>query len=116
MRAMHDETSGASAISNGAVQLLREYTGRGPTKARTILDDEVVTVLLGDLLTKGERRLVEAGAAERVLELRWAFQSVMRDELVALVERETGRKVVAFMSANHVDPDLAVETFVLGPR
>jgi hypothetical protein len=37
----------------------------------------------------------------------------MRPELIAIVERLTGRKVAAFMSANHVDPEVAVETFVL---
>jgi uncharacterized protein YbcI len=39
----------------------------------------------------------------------------MRDELVALVEEQLGRKVIAFMSQNHIDPDLAVEVFVLEP-
>jgi hypothetical protein len=40
---------------------------------------------------------------------------VMRDELIELVERELDRKVIAFMSQNHIDPDLAVEFFVLEP-
>jgi hypothetical protein len=39
----------------------------------------------------------------------------MRDDLVALVERETERKVIGFMSDNHIDPDMAVEVFVLEP-
>jgi hypothetical protein len=33
--------------------------------------------------------------------------------MVAAVETVTGRAVTAFMSANHVDPDLTVEIFVL---
>jgi hypothetical protein len=37
----------------------------------------------------------------------------MRDDLVAIVERCTGRTVAAFMSANHFNPDLAAEIFVL---
>ena len=48
-----------------------------------------------------------------MLEMRRAYQETMRPELIAIVERLTGRKVAAFMSANHVDPDVAVETFVL---
>jgi hypothetical protein len=28
----------------------------------------------------------------------------------------TERKVIAFMSSNHIDPDLAVEVFVLEPQ
>jgi uncharacterized protein YbcI len=75
----------------------------------------VVTVLLADTLTKGERRLVESGPSERVLQLRHDFQFAMRDDLVGLVECELERKVIAFMSQNHIDPDLAVEVFVLEP-
>ena len=37
----------------------------------------------------------------------------MRNELTAAVEGLTRRKVVAFMSASHVEPDLAAEVFVL---
>jgi hypothetical protein len=39
----------------------------------------------------------------------------MRDDLVAIVERQLDRKVIAFMNQNHIDPDLAVEVFVLEP-
>ena len=53
--------------------------------------------------------------AERVLAVRHDFQMVMREELVAMVERTLDRKVVAFMSDNHLDPDLAVEVFILEP-
>lgn len=44
-----------------------------------------MVVLLANTLTKGERYLA------------------------------AGRKVVAFMSANHIDPDLAPEIFILEP-
>jgi uncharacterized protein YbcI len=102
-------------ISRSAVQLLREYTGRGPTRARTTINTESVMIVLGDTLTKGERKLAENGKAERVLAVRHDFQMVMRDELVAMVERTVDRKVIAFMSDNHLDPDLAVEVFILEP-
>jgi hypothetical protein len=39
----------------------------------------------------------------------------MSAELTAAVEHFSGRRVLAFLSANHVDPDLAVESFVLVP-
>ena len=39
-----------------------------------------------------------------------------RDDLVAIIEAETGREVIAFMSANHIEPDMALESFVLAPR
>jgi uncharacterized protein YbcI len=102
-------------ISTSTVQLLRDYTGRGPTKAKTMINGDVVTVLLADTLTKGERKLVETGHADRVIGLRHDFQVAMCDDLVAIVERQLERKVIAFMSQNHIDPDLAVEVFVLEP-
>ena len=97
------------------MRVTRYYTGRGPTKARTIRDADTVVVQMGDLLTKGERKLVETGKQDFVLTGRQEYQQAMRDDLVAAVEEITGRKVIAFMSANHIDPDMAVETFVLEP-
>jgi uncharacterized protein YbcI len=100
-------------ISRAIVRLLHEHTGRGPTRARTYLDDDLVTVVLRDTLTPAEQRLVQAGEGVAVLELRHKFQLTMRDDCVAAIERITGRKVEAFMSANHIDPDMGAELFVL---
>ena len=41
------------AISNLVVRLLSEYTGRGPTKARTHFNDNLITVVLQNLLSEG---------------------------------------------------------------
>jgi uncharacterized protein YbcI len=105
----------SAMISTSTVQLLHDYTGRGPTQAKTLINEDVVTVLLADTLTKGERTLVKNGRSDRVLQLRHDYQVAMRDDLTAIVERQLDRKVVAFMSQNHIDPDLAVEVFVLEP-
>ena len=105
----------AAIISTTAVQMLHDYTGRGPTRAKTVIGDDMVTILLGDTLTRGERTLVESGHAERVIQVRHDYQNAMRDDLVALVEEQVNRKVIAFMSQNHIDPDLGVEVFVLAP-
>ncbi len=105
----------ASRISTGTVQLLSEYTGRGPTQAHTIINRDSVTIVLQDTLTKGERSLVAAERSEEVLRSRYAYQQVMREDLEELVESALGRSVIAFMSANHLDPDVAVEFFLLEP-
>jgi uncharacterized protein YbcI len=113
MEGQREGPTPAASISTAAVQLLHEYTGRGPTKAKTTIGENMVTVLLADTLTKGERKLVDAGRGERVLALRHDFQLVMRNELVGIIEDNLDRKVSAFMSQNHIDPDYAVEVFVL---
>jgi uncharacterized protein YbcI len=105
--------SKAAAISNHVVRTMSDYTGRGPTKARTHINDDLVTVLLQDTLTKGERSLVGDGLDGFVLSMRKAFQGTMREDLVGGIETILGRKVIAFMSDNHIDPDVAVEIFVL---
>ena len=105
----------AAAISNHVVRTMSEYTGRGPTKARTHINDGLVIVVLQDTLTKGERSLVGGNLDELVLTARKAFQGTMRDDLIRGAETILGRKVVAFMSDNHIDPDVAVEVFLLAP-
>ncbi len=109
------DKSPAAQISNLVVQLYRSYTGRGPTKAWTSIDGDLISVVLRETLTRGEQSLVADGRAQFVLDLRKAYQGVMRDDLVAGVESITGRKVIAFMSDNHVDPDIAIESFILEP-
>ena len=106
----------AAAISNLTVHLLSEYTGRGPTRARTHLSGDLVAVVLQDTMTKGERSLVRDGEHDRVLESRQAYQRTMREDLVGGVSELTGREVVAFMSANHIAPDMGVEIFILAPE
>lgn len=104
------------SISNAIVGFLHEYIGRGPSKARTTIRDNVVLVILEQTLTKGERSLVAKGRSEKVLALRQAYQEAMREESSAKITQLTGRNVIAMMSANHIAPDLAAEIFVLdGP-
>jgi uncharacterized protein YbcI len=106
----------SAEISRGAVQLLREFTGRGPTKAHTIINDDSVAIILADTLTKGERSLAEQGKEDHVLQTRHTYQMVMREDLIGLVERHTGRTVKAMLSDNHIDPDIGVEFFILEPQ
>jgi uncharacterized protein YbcI len=104
-----------AAISNAVVGELANTTGRGPTQAKTTLGANAVFVVLQDTLTRGERTLVSAGEANAVLHLRRLWQSAMRDSCSRKIEELTERKVIGFMSDNHIDPDIAVEVFILEP-
>jgi len=105
----------AAAISNVVVRELASTTGRGPMKAKTTLGENAVFVVLQDTLTRGEMNLVEAGESDAVLGLRRLWQEVMRSGCSLAIEELTARKVVGFMSDNHIDPDIAVEVFILEP-
>ena len=106
----------AQAISNALVRLLRDYTGRGPTQAYTTITDSHVVVVLRDALLKAERSLVKDGHADAVIDMRRRFQRTMKSALVEAIEANTGREVLAFLSDHHIDPDIAVEVFILKPR
>ena len=115
---MADRTSGgklATAISSMVVQVLRQYTGRGPTKSRTHLRDELISVVLGGTLTQAERALIADGYSDLVLSNRTAFQGIMRADLIAGVEDLTSRTVIALLSDDSLEPDVKLESFVLAP-
>jgi uncharacterized protein YbcI len=112
----HPDGHVGAAVSNAIVHLVREYTGRGPTRARTYYSGDLVSVVMADALTKGERSLVANGKGELVRNVRQEFQRTMRTDMVDAVESITDRKVIAFMSDNHVDPDMAIEAFILEPQ
>lgn len=79
-----------------------------------VLDDLVVAVL--DIeLTAIERRMIEFGRGNLVHELRHAVQTAEAATFMAVVERATGRRVVAFASHTHVAPTFVAELFRLGP-
>jgi uncharacterized protein YbcI len=99
-------------ISAEFVEMLREYYGRGPMKAKTYaLDDIIVVVMRGSGFTALEQTTVNSGEPERVVAMREHFQTVMADRYKQVIERLTGCKVVAFLSQAHVDPDITMEIF-----
>ena len=104
-----------AATANAVTRLYKEYTGRGPKNARTVIDGDLVTVLLRDALTTAERRLIADCKVELVEQLRREFHATMRDDLVAAVQMLTQRTVIAFLSAHGADPDITTHTFVLLP-
>ena len=113
----NDQSPGeqASRISREMVQLMRKIAGRGPTKARTTIGRDHVLVTFQETLTEGERNLVASGRVDQVEALRSGYQELLRDDAETLIETTLGRKVIGFMSANHFDPDMAAEVFMLDP-
>jgi uncharacterized protein YbcI len=103
-------------VTKGMISLHRRFYGKGPTKAKTyVVNDTVVCVLEGGFTTV-ERTLIDEKDVEAVLQVRRSFQRAMEDHFTEVVESALGRKVIAYMSQIHADPDMAVELFVLEPR
>ena len=103
-------------LSRAMVALYKEYVGRGPTQARSYVQEDVITVVLQDTMTKAEETLAAEDEEDLVRGVRRVFQGKFREDAVEIAERLTGRKVKAFLSDHAIDPDVAVEVFVLEPE
>jgi uncharacterized protein YbcI len=101
-----------AAISTSIVGILREHYGRGPMKAKTYaLDDIIVVVMRGSGFTPLEQTIMDSGRPDRVVAMREDFQHVMADRYKHKIEELTGRRVLAFLSQAHVEPDITMEIF-----
>jgi uncharacterized protein YbcI len=105
-----------SAISNAVVRLYSEYYGRGPTRAKTYWQDDLIVCILADTFTTVERTLIDVGRTDQVQQTRLVFQQAMEERFKRAIEEITGRHVAAFLSQTSVEPDVAVEVFVLEPE
>lgn len=109
-----DELLGA--VTAEMVALHERHHGRAPATARTtMMGDDLLACLLGDVYTDVEKTMIELQRIGSVHETRSAFQQAMRHRFVAAVERLSGRRVIGFISTHHVGPDLEVDVFVLAP-
>jgi uncharacterized protein YbcI len=98
----------AGEISTRLVGLLRRHTGRGPTKAKTVISSDLVLVTLSDCLTPAEIQVVRAREGELVARVRRVMYDGIRVEATAIVEEINNSHVTAYLSAQHGDPDLAI--------
>jgi uncharacterized protein YbcI len=104
-----------TAISDGLVGLLKEFYGRGPTRAKSYYEDDLVVCVLRGGFSRVEETLLEGGRGDAVIQQRMQFQDLMRDRFEAVIERATGRAVIGFMSGNQQHPDMMCEVFILAP-
>lgn len=104
-----------TAISDGMVGLLKEFYGRGPTRAKSYYQDDLVVCVLRGGFSRVEETLLQGGRGPAVIEQRMAFQELMRDRFEGVIEHATGRRVIGFMSGNQQHPDMMCEVFILAP-
>jgi uncharacterized protein YbcI len=107
--------SNSNEISRAMVMLTKARTGKGPTRARTYISDDLIVCLLREGMTQVEKTLVHDDHEGTVGEVRHLLQSSFEDEAIATVERLMKRKVVSFMSTHDLHNDVAAELFVLEP-
>src|SRR5215204_2349273 len=102
-----------AAISTEIVRLQAEYYGKGPTRAKTYIVEDLVVVVLEETFTRAERTLADRGERDAIQHIRRRFQQQMAESFTSIVEQATGRKVRTFLSETDIDTDVSVETFLL---
>ena len=105
-----------ATISNEIVRLQAEYYGKGPTRAKTYIVEDLVVVVLEESFTRAEKTLAQRGEREAIEHIRRRFQQHMAAEFTSVVEQATGRKVRTFLSETNIEQDVSVETFLLDSR
>jgi uncharacterized protein YbcI len=100
-------------VSNAMVGLKKDFYGKGPTKAKTFLNDNYVFCVLEGGLTRNEETLIERGHEDLVRNYRLRFQEAMEEPTIEAIQRITGRSVVGYHSQIVFKPDRAFEIFVL---
>jgi uncharacterized protein YbcI len=102
-----------SEISNAMVGLKKEFYGKGPTKAKTFLNDNYVFCVMEGGLTRNEQTLIDRGHEDLVRSYRLRFQEAMEASTVEAVQRITDRSVLGYHSQVVFHPERAFEIFVL---
>jgi uncharacterized protein YbcI len=101
-----------AAISRECVREMKNYFGRGPTKAKAYLLDDLLFVVMREGMTEAEITLLQAGEADAVRAFRQTFENVMGDRIIGIVEQLTERRVLTYQSQVLFDPELILEIFV----
>ena len=102
-----------AAVTSALVGIHTQHLGRGPTTASTFHYRNVVVTLMHDVLTHAERTLSRGDHVDSITHVRHLYQRAMEPDFRDAIERLTGRRVIAFVSGNQLDPDIAAELFVL---
>jgi uncharacterized protein YbcI len=100
-------------ISNAMVGLKKQLYGKGPVKAKTFINDNIVFCVLEGGLTKNEETLLAAGEEHLVRQYRLRFQEVVANTAHEAVERITGCTVLTYHSQIVFGPNRMFEIFVL---
>src|SRR5579884_1609582 len=90
----------SAALANELGKLLADFTGRGATRSRAYVMQDLVVAVFEDGATRAEQSLVSAGKAELVRLQRDALQRALAPQLIETVERLTQRRVRLFLSGS----------------
>ena len=100
------------AVTNSMVTLHERYYRAPATAKSQMLGEDLLACVLGGVFTDVEKTMIELQRGRVVQETRSAFLEAMQQKFIEEVERLSGREVIAFISNQHIGPDIEVELFV----
>ncbi len=99
-------------VSNEMVRAQKEFFGKGPTKAKAYMLDDLLIVVMRGGMTTAEKTMLEFGQTDQVRQFRQLFENEMTERLTTTMEEITGRTIINYQSQVMFDPDMVVEMFV----
>jgi uncharacterized protein YbcI len=106
-----------AAVTEAMVELHERYHHRAPVSAKSmLLGGDLLACVMGGIYTDVEKTMIELQRSTIVQETRSEFQAAMQHKFISVVERLSGRDVLAFISNQHVGPDMEIELFILRPQ
>jgi uncharacterized protein YbcI len=106
----------AGLLSDEFVRVVKQYTGRGPAKAYTLIGRDHLVTFFRDTMTDTEQALTEHGQADFASQIRDVIHATMKAEIESVVERLTGRKVLVVLADHSAEPDVGLLACVLEPE
>src|ERR687893_1022997 len=93
-----EEEGGAllARISNEMVRAQKEFFGKGPTKAKSYMLDDMLIIVMRGGMTTAEKTMLDFGKEDQVREFRQLFENEMTERLTDTMEELPGRKIVNY--------------------
>lgn len=110
-----DGASRSLQISNAVGRIHKQLVGRGPSRVRTYINDDLVVCVLEGGFTRAEQTLCDHSGKLPVVEIRLRLQEAMKEVIIESVERVIGRPVRSFMSSNDPTNDVQAEVMLIAP-
>lgn len=110
-----DQTSSrlGAAVSDAVAGLLRDTTGRGPTRIRSFVHDDVIVCVVHGTMTLLEHTLAEAGEDAAIEAARRRLHATLAPRALERVARLTGREVRVTLADHRAAADAGVFVFLL---
>lgn len=100
-------------IANGIAQVYKDLYGRGPQKIVTTIQNDVVFVVLEDINTPGQNKLIEVGEVRLLDTVHSRLQRSIEADLVSVVERVLDRRVRSYVPGYNGTDNTATDAFLL---